>query len=200
MCLCMLSCSVMSDSLKLYGLKPARLLCPWDFPDKNSGVDISSANGSSCPKDQTCISCLAGGLFTTEPPGNPIQYTVRPNKPKHQSLDQNKVYHEDQERTSGSCSKPLNFPMVWGEVFIGKMWGEDCRVHDSFCLVVREQGPFLMFLSFLSPFLFLSSFSLFLSPLPMLSFTKRSRETAQDPVGLPGTNIFVYPPFLVCRK
>jgi len=28
----------MSDSLQPYGLKPARLLCPWDFPGKNTGV------------------------------------------------------------------------------------------------------------------------------------------------------------------
>ena len=28
----------MSNSLQLHGLQPARLLCPWDFPDKNTGV------------------------------------------------------------------------------------------------------------------------------------------------------------------
>ena len=28
----------MSDSLQPHGLQPARLLCPWDFSDKNSGV------------------------------------------------------------------------------------------------------------------------------------------------------------------
>ena len=28
----------MSNSLRPYGLQPARLLCPWDFPDKNTGV------------------------------------------------------------------------------------------------------------------------------------------------------------------
>ena len=28
----------MSDSLRPYGLQPARLLCPWDSPGKNSGV------------------------------------------------------------------------------------------------------------------------------------------------------------------
>ena len=33
-----LSGSVVSDSLRLHGLQPARLLCPWDFPGKNSGV------------------------------------------------------------------------------------------------------------------------------------------------------------------
>ena len=32
------SCSVVSDSLRLHGLQPARLLCPWDSPGKNTGV------------------------------------------------------------------------------------------------------------------------------------------------------------------
>ena len=35
---CVLSHSVMSDSLRHHGLQPTRLLCPWDFPDKNAGV------------------------------------------------------------------------------------------------------------------------------------------------------------------
>ena len=30
--------SVVSDSLQPHGLQPTRLLCPWDFPDKNTGV------------------------------------------------------------------------------------------------------------------------------------------------------------------
>ena len=30
--------SVMSDSLQPHGLQPARLLCPWDSPGKNTGV------------------------------------------------------------------------------------------------------------------------------------------------------------------
>ena len=29
----------MSDSLWLHGLQPSSLLCPWDFPGKNTGVD-----------------------------------------------------------------------------------------------------------------------------------------------------------------
>ena len=36
--MCVLSCSVLSDSLQSRGLQPARLLCPWDSPDKNTGV------------------------------------------------------------------------------------------------------------------------------------------------------------------
>ena len=36
-CACSLA-SVISDSLQLYGLKPSRLLCPWDSPCKKTGV------------------------------------------------------------------------------------------------------------------------------------------------------------------
>ena len=32
------SCSVVSDSSRPHGLQPARLLCPWDFPGKSTGV------------------------------------------------------------------------------------------------------------------------------------------------------------------
>ena len=31
-------CLVLSDSLRPPGLQPARLLCPWDSPGKNTGV------------------------------------------------------------------------------------------------------------------------------------------------------------------
>ena len=34
----MFSRSAASDSLRPYGLQPARLLCPWDSPGKNTGV------------------------------------------------------------------------------------------------------------------------------------------------------------------
>ena len=36
-CVCV-SCSVVSNSLQPHGLWPTRLLCPWDFPGKNTGV------------------------------------------------------------------------------------------------------------------------------------------------------------------
>ena len=35
-------------------------------------VAISFSRGSSWPRDQTCVSCIAGKSFTTEPPGKPI--------------------------------------------------------------------------------------------------------------------------------
>ena len=46
------SCSVVSDSLPPHGLSPTRLLCPWDFPDKNAGVGCHFLlQGISRPRD-----------------------------------------------------------------------------------------------------------------------------------------------------
>ena len=45
------SCSVVSDSLRPHGLYPARLLCPWDSPNKNTGV---------------CCHSVLQGIFPTQ--------------------------------------------------------------------------------------------------------------------------------------
>ena len=37
-CLISVSCSVVPDSLQLHGLQPTRLLCPWDFLGRDTGV------------------------------------------------------------------------------------------------------------------------------------------------------------------
>ena len=41
MCVCV-SCSAVSDSLRPHRLQPARLLFPWNFPSKNTGVGCHS--------------------------------------------------------------------------------------------------------------------------------------------------------------
>jgi len=46
----------------VHGISQARLL-EW--------VAISFSRGSSQPRDQTCVSCIAGGFFTAEPPEKP---------------------------------------------------------------------------------------------------------------------------------
>ena len=38
MCCAVLTCSVVYDSFRPHGLQPARLLCPWVSPCKNTGV------------------------------------------------------------------------------------------------------------------------------------------------------------------
>ena len=50
-------------SSSVHGVSQARIL-EW--------VAISFSRGSSWPRDQTLIPCIAGGFFTTEPPGKHI--------------------------------------------------------------------------------------------------------------------------------
>ena len=66
----MLRHSVMSDSLRPRGLGPARFLCPWDFPGKNTGSGCHFLLQGIEPKSFESPA-LAGGFFTTEPPGKP---------------------------------------------------------------------------------------------------------------------------------
>ena len=66
--LCPTFCSPMDNSppgSSVHGILQARTL-EW--------VPMPSSTGSSRPRDQTCVSCdscIAGGLFTTKPPGKP---------------------------------------------------------------------------------------------------------------------------------
>ena len=68
-CMCSVT-SVMSSSLRPHGLWPSRL-SPWDFPGKNIEVALPSSRESSQCRNQPHVSCIAGGLFTTEPLGKP---------------------------------------------------------------------------------------------------------------------------------
>ena len=68
----MLSCSAVSDSCNttdcsppgssIHGISQARIL-EW--------VAITYSSESSQPRNWTCVSCIAGGFFTTVPPGKP---------------------------------------------------------------------------------------------------------------------------------
>ena len=68
-CVCVLSCSVVSDSPRPHGLQPGRLLCPWETSGKNIGV--------------SCYSLLPGDL--PDPgikPGSPaLQADALPSEP-----------------------------------------------------------------------------------------------------------------------
>jgi len=55
-------CLILCDP---HGLYPARLLCPWNSPGKNTGVGCHSLfQGTFCPRDQTWDSCIGGRFFT----------------------------------------------------------------------------------------------------------------------------------------
>ena len=52
---------------------PARLLCPWDSPGKNTGVGCHfPPQGSSQPRDQTLSPAWQAGSSPSKPPGSPL--------------------------------------------------------------------------------------------------------------------------------
>ena len=59
--------------LRPHGLKPARLLCPWDFPGKNTGVGCHFLFQGIFPthKLNPSLFAIAREFFTTESPGKP---------------------------------------------------------------------------------------------------------------------------------
>ena len=50
-------CSVVSDSLQPHELQPARLLCPWNFPGKKTGVGGRSQDGGGIGRGDHFLSC-----------------------------------------------------------------------------------------------------------------------------------------------
>ena len=61
----MVSHSVMFDSLQSNGLQPVRLLCPWNYPGKNTGVPFPTPGDLPDPEIKLMSPALAGGFFTT---------------------------------------------------------------------------------------------------------------------------------------
>ena len=59
-CVYVLSPSVVSISLQPYKLQPARLLCPWNFPGKNTGVGCHFLLEGNFPTQglNPCLLCL----------------------------------------------------------------------------------------------------------------------------------------------
>ena len=70
-----LSFSVVSESLQPHGLELTRLLCPWDFPGKNTGVDchflLQDLPNPGIETVSLTSPTLAGEFFTTVPPKKP---------------------------------------------------------------------------------------------------------------------------------
>ena len=76
---CVCVCSVVSDSLWFYGLYPARLLCPWDSPGKNTGVVRPPPGDLPDLRIEPMSPALAGGFFTTEASVNPLGTSMVPS-------------------------------------------------------------------------------------------------------------------------
>ena len=86
--------SVMSNSLRPHGLQPARLLCPWDSPSKDTGVGchallrgIFPTKGSNpgllhCGQIHYCLSHQGSHLYTLRGVGDHVLCILNLNKRK----------------------------------------------------------------------------------------------------------------------
>ena len=71
------SLSCVWDPLQYYGLQPARLLCPWISPSKNTGVGLHSLlQGIFQPRGQTQDSSIEADSLPSEPPGKSIPWCL----------------------------------------------------------------------------------------------------------------------------
>ena len=70
-CECAKSLQLSLTLLKPHGLQPTRLLCPWEFPGKNSRVGLPISSPGDLPQLglESASPTLAGRFFTTEPLG-----------------------------------------------------------------------------------------------------------------------------------
>ena len=70
---CVLSHSVISDSLQPHGLWPTRLLCPWGFSRQEHSSGLPCPSPGDLPKPGTEPRCpaLQADSLLSEPPGKP---------------------------------------------------------------------------------------------------------------------------------
>ena len=89
----------------------SRLLCPWNFPNRNTGVGfaISSSRGSSQPKDWTWVSCIGRRILhywtSWEAPDVRIEICI--------------ICCGNNDKTGS--------PFSWGD--LAKVWGESWHFH-----------------------------------------------------------------------
>ena len=86
-CVCSVTHSVMSNSLEPHELYLARLLCPWNFPGKNTRSTPGDLLDPGIESASLVSAVLAGGFFTTVPPKKPpVIESDYSNKKRHSSI------------------------------------------------------------------------------------------------------------------
>ena len=95
-------------------------------------VAISSSKGSFQPRDQIRVSCIAGGFFTTEPPGSLQRNIVSPKQGNLKKLEiKNRV--RTGMNTSGSMSV---HPMLLNLVTQRKIYPRRTEILEKFLKMV----------------------------------------------------------------
>ena len=77
-CCAVLSHLVMSDSLNIMDCSPTRLLCPWDFPGKNTGVGFHLLLQGDLPDP---------GIEPTSPVSPALQANSLPDEPSGKPME-----------------------------------------------------------------------------------------------------------------
>ena len=140
---------VVSNSLQPYELYSTRLLFPWDFPGKNTGVvAISFSKGSSWPSDQThvsCISCIAGRWYTAEPPGL-IKNSKRFCQIRFDELIQKYIWkNKSKWKSRNFWRRNLGSRSYWyqdnSKAIVFKIWWDWCRKKATGTKVRLETNP-----------------------------------------------------------
>ena len=138
----------MSNSVRPYGLQPARVLCPCDSPGWNTGVGCYSLLQGICLiRDQTRVSYVylhwQVGSFLLIPPGKPNYRT------SHQSLDSKKIntilltrLGKQQERTVQffSISVSLLRALKPGHSALCFSWAEGLKLFVQNQLIVTNES------------------------------------------------------------
>ena len=80
-CGCMLSCSVVSDSLWPHGLKPTSVLSPWDYSREANWRRLPFPPSGILPTPVSCVSSTGGWTLyhstTSETPGSSLHYMAK---------------------------------------------------------------------------------------------------------------------------
>ena len=137
---CVPGCSVVSNPLQPHGLQPARLLCQWDFPGKNTGVGchfflqgIFLTQGSN--PHLLCLLHWQAGSFTT---GATWEAPWEVLKPSLLLFSRSVV--SDSSQPHGL--QPARLLCPWN--FLGKITGVVC--HFLLQATFQTQGPNLYLL------------------------------------------------------
>ena len=94
----------MSDSSRPPGLQPTRLLCPWDFPGKSTGVGCHSPNPSVKPLLVSFPRCEGSSSKRRTPEATPLLPAFSPCGTA--SRDLRSLIHGNFDSGMGSLPKP----------------------------------------------------------------------------------------------
>ena len=99
-------------TLQPHEWQPVRLLCPWGYPSKNTGVGCHFLLQGNLPDPgiEPASPALAGGFFPTESPGKPIQLLLLKWNPGTA-----KIIHNHSR--IGMQRSDLYYPLIYLEKF-----------------------------------------------------------------------------------